>query len=163
MKGGKLERMPDGATDPVLKVLRPLVEAYWAFWLEDSRHIRSMRLTPAQFDIVATLGDTEGMICSDLSEATLLTKGTLTGVLDRLEAKGLIERAGVPGDRRQTLIRLTKKGDDVFRKVFPAHMSHIKPFFEHALTPQDATELKELLLRLRDSFRRGGGPKAGRA
>ena len=60
---------------------------------------------------------------------------------------------------RCSAIRLTKKGHEVFRKVFPVHMSHIKPFFEHALTPEDATQLKELLRRLRESFRQGGAPK----
>ena len=151
------ERTPDPCTDPVLRALRPLVEAYWAFWLESSRHIRSLRLTPAQFDIVVTLGETDGMTCSELSEASLLTKGTLTGVLDRLQAKGVIERAGVPGDRRCTLIRLTKKGDEMFHKVFPAHIGHIKPFFERALTAQEAGQLKDMLVRLRESFRKGGG------
>src|SRR5437867_10128285 len=90
--------VPDFKADPYLKVLRPLVEAYLAFWREDSRHIRSMRLTPSQFDVIATLGDTNGMTCSELSTATLVTKGTLTGVLDRLETKGIIRRDDVKGD-----------------------------------------------------------------
>ncbi|MDE3042851.1 MAG: hypothetical protein KGJ82_20090, partial [Nitrospirota bacterium] len=42
--------LPDLKDDPYLKVLRPLVEAYLAFELLDSRHIRSLRLTPSQFD-----------------------------------------------------------------------------------------------------------------
>ena len=123
-----IERLPDATRDPVLTVLRLLVEAFRAFWLEDSRHIRVMRLTPAQFDIVATLGETDGLICSDLADTTLLTNGTLTGVLDRLEAKGLIERVGMSGDRRYTLVRLTQKAEEVFHTVFPAHIHHLKPF-----------------------------------
>ncbi|MEK6617319.1 MAG: hypothetical protein AABY90_01355 [Nitrospirota bacterium] len=54
---------PDFKEDSYLKVLRLLVEAYLAFMREDRRHIRSMRLTPSQFDVIATLGDTEGMTC----------------------------------------------------------------------------------------------------
>jgi hypothetical protein len=84
--------------DPALKVLRPLVEAYLAYWREDNRHIRSLKLTPSQFDVIATLGDTGGMTCTEFSEATLVTKGTLTGMLDRLAAKGLIKREAVSGD-----------------------------------------------------------------
>ena len=83
-------------------------------------------------------------------------------MLDRLEAKSLIERAGMPGDRRYTLVRLTQKGEAVFRTVFTAHIRHLTPFFERALTLQDATQLTELLRRLRDSFRRGGVPKSER-
>ena len=47
--------LPDLKDDPYLKVLRPLVEAYLAFDLTASRHIRSLHLTPSQFDIIATM------------------------------------------------------------------------------------------------------------
>ena len=94
--------LPHLKDDPYLKVLRPLVEAYLAFELTASRHIKSLRLTPSQFDVIATLGDTEGMTCSELSAQTLVTKGTLTGVLDRLVSKGLIRRDAMKRDRRCT-------------------------------------------------------------
>ncbi|MEW6542911.1 MAG: MarR family transcriptional regulator [Nitrospirota bacterium] len=149
-----MAEVPDFKDDPYLKVLRPMVEAYLAFWREDSRHIRSLKLTPSQFDVIATLGDTEGMTCSDLSAATLVTKGTLTGVLDRLEAKGLIERDAVKGDRRCVKIRLTAKGGALFRKTFVAHASFLRPYFERALTAKEAETLRTLLLRVRDSFKK---------
>ncbi len=143
---------PDFKDDPYLKVLRPLVEAYLAFWREDSRHIRSMRLTPSQFDVIVTLGDTDGLTCSDLSAHTLVTKGTLTGVLDRLERKGLIRRNDVAGDRRCTKICLTDKGQALFKKTFAAHADFLRPFFQRALTKHDADHLRTTLFRLRDSF-----------
>jgi len=146
---------PDFTEDPYLKVLRPLVEAYLAFMREDSRHIRSMRLTPSQFDVIATLGDTEGMTCGELSAATLVTKGTLTGVLDRLSAKGLIRRDPVKDDRRCTKIRLTDKGEALFRKTFAAHAAFLRPYFERALSQKDADAAKTLLGRIRDSFQQG--------
>lgn len=144
--------LPDLKDDPHLKVLRPLVETYLAFWRTDSRHVRSLRLTPSQFDVIATLGDTDGLTCADLSAATLVTKGTLTGVLDRLAAKGLVRRIPVAGDRRSTRIRLTEKGDRLFRKTFAAHIAFIRPYFERALTVTEADQLRTLLLRLRRSF-----------
>ncbi len=143
---------PDLKEDPHLKVLRPLVEAYLAFWRTDSRHVRSLRLTPSQFDVIATLGDTEGLTCAELSAATLVTKGTLTGVLDRLEAKGLIKRTPVAADRRSTRIHLTEKGDRLFQKTFAAHISFIRPYFERALNTAEAEQLRALLIRLRQSF-----------
>lgn len=146
--------MPELKDDPYLKVLRPLVEAYLAFLRCDNRHIRSMRLTSSQFDVIATLGDTEGMTCSELSAHTLVTKGTLTGVLDRLAKKGLIRRERVRHDRRSTNIRLTEKGDALFRKTFAEHISYIRPFFERALKPKEAEIARALLIRLRDSFQK---------
>ena len=144
--------VPDFKDDPYLRVLRPLVEAYLAFWREDSRHIRALRLTPSQFDVIATLGDTDGMMCAELSEATLVTKGTLTGVLDRLVAKNLIRREAVEGDRRAIKICLTDHGETVFRKTFIAHAAFLRPFFQRALTQKEADLLRSLLLRVRDSF-----------
>src|SRR3989442_13232429 len=114
---------------PFMNVLRPLVETYFAFMDKGVSHIRSLGLTPSQFDVIATLGETEGMTCKELSEKTLVTKGTLTGVLDRLEKKGLIERVPSREDRRGTLIPLTPKGAARFREVVPAPIHHLKPFF----------------------------------
>ena len=144
--------LPDLKDDPYLKLVRPLVEAYLAFWRADSRHIRSLRLTPSQFDVIATLGDTEGMTCSELSAKTLVTKGTLTGVLDRLSAKGLIRRDPVKDDRRYTKIRLTQKGDAVFRKAYAEHIAFLRPLFQRALNQKEVDQAAALLLRLRDSF-----------
>ncbi len=143
---------PEPSQDPFLQVLRPLVETYFAFLDKGAPHIRSLGLTSSQFDVIATLGDTEGMTCTALSEKTLVTKGTLTGVLDRLEKKGLIERVPSREDRRSIFIRLTPKGDARFREVFPAHIQYMKPYFERALTAAEVKRLRELLLRLKDSF-----------
>ena len=144
--------LPHLKDDPYLKLVRPLVEAYLAFWRANSRHIRSLRVTPSQFDVIATLGDAEGMTCSELSAKTLVTKGTLTGVLDRLVSKGLIRRDAIKSDRRYTMISLTKKGDALFRKTFAAHVSFLRPFFERALSLREVEQARTLLLRLRDSF-----------
>ena len=144
--------LPDLKDDPHLKVLRPLVETYLAFWRLDSRHVRQLRLTPSQFDVIATLGDTEGLTCAELSTATLVTKGTLTGVLDRLEAKGLIRRTPEVDDRRSTRICLTVKGDRLFQKTFASHIAFLRPFFQRALTTTEADQLRTLLLRLQRSL-----------
>ena len=146
--------LPDLKDDPYLKVLRPMVEAYLAFARADNRHIRSMRLTPSQFDVLATLGDTEGMTCSELSEATLVTKGTLTGVLDRMEAKGLIRRGTRSDDRRCIKIQLTSKGDALFLKTFAAHIAFLRPFFERALTRKEADQACRVFAGIRQSFER---------
>ena len=152
--------LPDLKDDPYLKVLRPLVEAYLAFALIDNRHIKSLRLTPSQFDVIATLGDTDGLTCSEISARTLVTKGTLTGVLDRLLTKGLIRRESMQSDRRCVKIRLTQKGDKMFRDTFGAHIAFIKPFLARALSRKEVDLACTLLLRLRDSFREEAGAYA---
>ena len=148
--------LPHLKDDPYLKLVRPLVEAYLAFWRADNSHIKSLRLTPSQFDVIATLGDTDGMTCSELSAKTLVTKGTLTGVLDRLASKRLIKRDAIRSDRRCTKISLTAKGDALFRKTFAAHIAFLRPFFERALSAEEVEQARMLLLRLRDSFNKAG-------
>ena len=52
-----------GATtqEPFLAVLRELAQAYHAFSAYSAAHVRQLGLTPAQFDVIATLGNTQGM------------------------------------------------------------------------------------------------------
>jgi DNA-binding MarR family transcriptional regulator len=143
-----------------LRIIRPLVEAYLGFVRESDRHIRSMGLTPGQFDVIATLGDTEGMSCRELSRRTLVTKGTLTGLLDRLLLKGLITEEISPQDRRSRIIRLSAEGEEVFRKTFYAQIDYLDPFFERALSEEEMERLRALLLKISDEFSKK--PPAGR-
>ncbi len=85
----------------------------------------TLGLTSAQFDIIATLGNTPGMMPKDLGEKTLITKGTLTGVVDRLVAKGLVRRIPSAQDGRSQIVQLTRKGAALFDKVFPAHLNYV--------------------------------------
>ena len=143
----------DLKNDPYLKILRPLVEASRAIFEVGDRHIRSMGLTPPQFDVIAELGGTKGMTAVELASSTLHAKASLTGIIDRLEEKGLVERCPIPGDRRAMNVRLTKKGEAMHRKCFPAQTNFVRPYFERALTKKEINILQDLLIRLRDSCR----------
>jgi len=134
------------------RTLRSLVECYQAFETYSGSHVRSLGLTPAQFDIVATLGNTPGMTCRELGEKTLITKGTLTGVLDRMEVRGIIRRGPSDADRRQVFVSLTAAGTRMFGKVFPEHAAHVKKAFT-ALSSEELEQARELLQRLRDALR----------
>jgi MarR family 2-MHQ and catechol resistance regulon transcriptional repressor len=91
--------------------------------------VRQCGLTHAQFDIIATLGNTAGMTYKQLGERTLITKGTLTGVIERLEQKGLVARQRSGDDRRSFFVSLTASGEQVFDRVFPAVVAHGKQLF----------------------------------
>jgi MarR family 2-MHQ and catechol resistance regulon transcriptional repressor len=112
-----------------LPTVQALVQCYQAFEAHSAAHIRSLGLTPPQFDIVATLGNTSGMTATELGEKTLITKGTLTGVVDRLVDRGWVERAAHGSDRRCQIIRLTPSGEALFSGVFPAHLEHMAACF----------------------------------
>ena len=135
----------------VVPVLRELVRCYQAFERASGAHVRRLGFTPAQFDIVATLGNTSGMTFRELGERTLITKGTLTGVVDRLEERGLVLRCVHPGDGRATLVRLTPKGERAFRDVFDPHLAFMRPAFE-ALAESDRNALVRRLQLLREAL-----------
>ena len=135
-----------------LKTLRSLAECYQAFESYSGTHVRKLGLTAAQFDILATLGNTPGMTCKELGANTLITKGTLTGVLDRLEARGLIRRCATDADRRQVFVMLTPQGVRTFERAFPAHIDHLKPAFR-ALSARELEQTARLLHKLRDALR----------
>ena len=134
-----------------LPTLRALVRTYQAFDLVSERNIRNLKLTGPQFDIIATLGNTDGMTCKELGNRTLITKGTLTGVLDRLEGKGLLKRKVSPDDRRVYVVRLTEEGQRCFEAVFPRHIAYMDPMFR-CLSADDYRQLERLLDKLRRGF-----------
>lgn len=135
-----------------LPVLRELARCYQAFESYSARHVRSAGLTPSQFDIIATLGNTEGMTFKELGERTLITKGTLTGVVDRLEAKKLARRLPSPTDGRCQIVQLTPRGEQVFAAVFPAQVAYIGKVFA-GFDPAELEETRKLLERLGSIFR----------
>ena len=112
-----------------LPTVQALVQCYQAFEAYSAADIRALGLTPPQFDIVATLGNTAGMTATELGEKTLITKGTLTGVVDRLAERGWVERVAHGSDRRCQIIRLTPDGEALFARVFPAHLAHLAACF----------------------------------
>lgn len=107
-----------------LRTIRLLAQCYQAFERLSGRHVRELGLTPAQFDIVATLGNTAGLSFRELGERTLITKGTLTGVVDRLCERGVVSRCAHATDGRSSMVRLTADGERLFAEVFPAHSAH---------------------------------------
>ena len=142
---------PAVASPAYMPTLRQLIRCTQAFERFSGAHVKSMGLTESQFDVVATLGNTEGMTCKVLGERTLITKGTLTGVLDRMEGRGLITRRSDDTDARRTHIALTRKGNVLFAEVFPAHLKHLQRAFGR-LSESELNHLRDGLTSLRLAF-----------
>lgn len=134
-----------------LPTMRELVRAYQAFSRYSADHVRKLGLTGPQFDVISTLGNTQGMPLHKLATSTLITKGTLTGIVDRLEQKGLLQRV-VPQDNRRSFIAvLTPKGEQLFEEVFPLHIAYLKERFGQ-LNEQELEQARMVLKRLREIF-----------
>jgi DNA-binding MarR family transcriptional regulator len=78
--------------------------------------------TLPRFDVMAALYRApEGMLMSDLSRFLLVSNGNVTGIVDRLVSEGFVLRARRNGDRRTSIVRLTRAGSDLFRAMASAH------------------------------------------
>ena len=142
---------PTVTSPAYMPTLRQLIRCTQAFERFSGAHVKSMGLTESQFDVIATLGNTEGMTCKELGERTLITKGTLTGVLDRIEVRGLIVRRSDLSDARRTRIALTREGNVLFAEVFPAHLKHLQRAFGR-LSESELNHLRDGLTSLRLAF-----------
>ena len=128
-----------------LTSVRLLAECLQGFERLTGEAVRRCGLTHAQFDIIATLGNTPGMTYKELGDKTLITKGTLTGVIDRLDSKGLVERSRSREDKRSFSVRLTAQGEQVFAAVFPLVVAQGKALF----APYAEADFDDLDQRLR--------------
>ncbi|WP_312437754.1 MarR family transcriptional regulator [Janthinobacterium sp.] len=119
-----------------------------------SDFVRQYGLTHAQFDIIATLGNTCGMPYKELGQKTLITKGTLTGVIERLEQKGLVRRERCPHDKRSYSVRLSDEGEQVFHDVFPKLTKQGQRLFD-GYTEDDFVRLETTLAGLKQAIANG--------
>jgi MarR family transcriptional regulator, organic hydroperoxide resistance regulator len=67
-------------------------------------------LTKSQAKAMYVLFGRQGQTATELGEAMSMTKASLTGILDALEAEGIARREADPGDRRRVLASLTAAG-----------------------------------------------------
>lgn len=101
-------------------------------------------LTAPQAKVIFCLGETGGLTCSQISERTLITKGTLTGVIDRLEHKGLVQRWGDTDDGRRIIVDLTRPGERLFRREYPRYIAALHQRLD-ALSVRDRARAARLL------------------
>lgn len=97
--------------------LTPELELMQVLWAVDHaldqlshRMEREVGLTGPQRLVVRLLGHSPGAAPGELARMLHLHAATVTGILKRLEARGLVERAPDPWDRRRSQVRLSKKG-----------------------------------------------------
>ena len=90
----------------------------------------------------------------DLNRHLLLTQPSVSRLVDRLVARGLVRKEHDPGDGRGTIVCLTDEGYDLFRRVAVIHAESIHRRVGGALTDD---ELKELA-RLTDKLRLNASP-----
>ncbi len=77
---------------------------------EMTQTLKPLGLSIPQFDVLSTLTEQEGLSQSDLAARLYVTKGNVSGLIDRLVDAGYVERHASPADRRSHSLRLTVTG-----------------------------------------------------
>jgi DNA-binding MarR family transcriptional regulator len=101
--------------------------------------------TLPRFDLMAQLAHApRGKKMSELSRCMMVTNGNITGITDQLERDGLVERIKLETDRRSSVIRLTARGRQSFRRMQAAYQEWVAELFSDV--PEDRRQLLYELL-----------------
>jgi DNA-binding MarR family transcriptional regulator len=104
-------------------------------------------ITPVQYAALIAVRENPDLNAIRLSALVAFDRSTLGNVLERLEAKGLIERAASPRDKRVKVLRLTREGAGTLREVEPAGVKPQERILA-PLRPKDQRRFMALLAQL---------------
>ena len=118
-----------------------------------SQKVSELNLTSVQALILGFLNQEDQITSGELGKKTGLDSATLTGILDRIEAAGFIERKNNPDDRRSIHIHLPPKGNEQSKEAINVIASANKEFLQ-VLTKEQRRDLFEIIKKLRLSVSR---------
>jgi DNA-binding MarR family transcriptional regulator len=101
------------------------------------------------YDVLLQLQEAGGKLrMSDLSELSLIAKSSLSRVVDRMEADGLVVRKRTDEDKRSVLACITPEGRRVLRKAAPTHLRGVQQTFAQHLTDTDVAAMQRVFAKM---------------
>lgn len=132
------------------------VEGYLAYLLaqassrisrEFHREVEAAGLSVTEWRVLASLEGSDGESIGVLSQLTLTKQPTLSKVVLRMEASGIVSRTRVRSDRRQTVVRITREGHRLTEALRERAIAHQKRILE-PFGPDNAEKLISTLRAL---------------
>lgn len=114
---------------------------------EARRSVKATGLCLSDFGVMETLLHKGPLPISALGKKVLISSGSMTAAVDRLERDGFVERAAASGDRRSRIVHLTDEGERFIRKLFAEHARDMEGVFS-LLDPSEREALAGLLRKL---------------
>jgi DNA-binding MarR family transcriptional regulator len=143
--------------DEMLRLDNQLCFALYASAREVTKLYRpfldELGLTYTQYVTLLALWEKDEVTVKALGERLYLDSGTLTPLLKKLEAGGLIRRERDPEDERSVIVRLTEKGRGLKQEVYSLPE---KVFCYTSLRPEEIMRLRDSLQALVENVQRGG-------
>ena len=113
----------------------------------DRESIAGTGLNLSDFTIMEALLHKGPLPINIIGKKVLLTSGSMTAAVNRLEKKELLQRMQDPSDQRRFYVHLTKKGRRVIQRAYEAHKNNLEKMTD-ALTPKERNELVRLLKKI---------------
>ena len=117
-----------------------------------AERLRKINLSVPQCDVLTTLSEREGVSQQGLAERLYVTKGNISGLVDRLVAAGLVERRSAAADKRQHSIFLTPDGRRLAADAIDVQRRFVTETIG-LLSADDLKRLDSLLIASRDLVR----------
>jgi DNA-binding MarR family transcriptional regulator len=117
-----------------------------------AEQLRAIDLSVPQCDVLTTLTEAEGISQQELAQRLYVTKGNISGLLDRLERAGLVERRSTAADRRQYSVYLTASGRAAAERAIALQHALIAATLGR-LPAEKIAEFETLLIATRDLVR----------
>jgi MarR family transcriptional regulator, 2-MHQ and catechol-resistance regulon repressor len=138
-----------------LKTWIVLARANGAVSARAQADIARHELTLTEFGIMEALYHKGPLLLGELKSKILVTAGGITYLVDRLQARGLVERRRCERDRRAYYASLTPAGEALIAGIFPDHATAIEAAFT-SLTVEEMNTLSALLRKLGRAAAQGG-------
>jgi MarR family 2-MHQ and catechol resistance regulon transcriptional repressor len=148
MQGGdvdKLESLTGGSGVHVFLVLWKASRAVGAF-AENS--ITELEIGGSDFAALEALLHKGALPVNQIGKKVLLTSGSITVAVDRLEKKGLVERRAHGTDRRARIVHLTKQGRKLITRAYAQHAADMERLASASLTKKERAALIRLLKKI---------------
>ncbi|SES01143.1 MarR family winged helix-turn-helix transcriptional regulator [Psychrobacillus sp. OK032] len=111
------------------------------------KDISNYNMHTSEFMVLEALYSKGKQTVRQISDAVLINSGSITYVMDKLVAKGLLERIDCKEDRRVVYIQITEEGKKLMDEIFPKHQLILEEIFS-CITDQEKEVFIELLKRV---------------
>jgi DNA-binding MarR family transcriptional regulator len=138
-----------GPLDEV-ELWRSMVNNWKRLQHDTEKNLLRLGLTVAELRILRVLREQGSSPMNRFCAETMLSQPSITGIVDKLEEGGLVERVRNLEDRREVLIAITAKGNQAYAKGMDLHRQFVEKALS-ALEPDEVDTLVSLLKKLADA------------
>jgi MarR family 2-MHQ and catechol resistance regulon transcriptional repressor len=141
----KLESLTGGSGVHVFLVLWKAARAAQAY---AEKSILELEMCGSDFAVLEALLHKGPLPVNEIGKKVLLTSGSITVAVDRLETKGLVERRAHGTDRRARIVHLTKEGRNLATRAYADHAADMEKLASASLTRAERKMLIALLKKI---------------